>query len=102
MVDVVVRPADHCRDPEPTRCSVCGRDGNEAVRTVIARGYACVLVVLAVGFVALVLGTSFMAFMHPERGQQFLQMYAVPGLTILGIYVAKGLHGYIKLVTGER
>lgn len=72
------------------------RSGAETVQTIIARAYGVVLIVLAVGFVLFVLMTSCMAFMHPDRAKQFLDLYAGPALTLLTIYGAKAVHEYSR------
>lgn len=64
----------------------------------MAKAYGACLIVLTVGFVLFVLMTSAMAFVHPERAKQFLELFVGPALTMLGVYVAKLFHEYQKQI----
>ncbi len=65
------------------------------VAVIMARAYAAVLIVLAIGFVGFILMISFMAFEYPDRAKQFLDNFAGPAAALILAYIAKSGHEYI-------
>jgi uncharacterized ion transporter superfamily protein YfcC len=74
--------------------ALCRADGDETVRAIMAKGYAAVMIILALGFVAFVLGISTLAFFYPEKAQSFLTLYAIPVGALLGLYGVKAQNAW--------
>jgi hypothetical protein len=65
------------------------------IALIMARGYANVLVVLAVGFVFFVVIISILALQEPVKGQAFLNNFMGPALALVSAYAFKTAHEYL-------
>lgn len=95
-----VRKSASNHDANADSDCVCDSVGNtpDTVALVMARGYAAVLVILAVGFVSFILMISYLGFMHPDKGTQFLNNFAAPALALMGAYALKSGHEYFSQI----
>lgn len=82
-------------------CARCDA-GDEAVRQIIAKAYASVMIIFASAFVGLVAAISLLAFFYPERASNFLVMYAVPLAGLLGYGGVKAKDAWLSALQKKK